>query len=83
MKLLSSKINVLKIFYNHLSTFGDVQKGNKFCDYLTFYILPIVLASVYGLMRHKFGFAGIPERGWNATITIKISTITKALQVHV
>lgn len=81
MKLLSSKINVLKIFYNHLSTFGDVQKGNKFCDYLTFYILPIVLASVYGLIRHKFGFSGIPERGWNATITINSILIPLTLSM--
>ena len=43
MKLVSSKINVLKIFNNHLSTFGDVDKRNRFCDYLTFYIFPILV----------------------------------------
>lgn len=81
MKLVSSKINVLKIFNNHLSTFGDVDKRNRFCDYLTFYIFPILLASVYGLLRHKFGFGGIPERGWNATITINSILIPLTLSM--
>ena len=70
MKVIPEKLNVSTILTNHWSTFGDVNGKGKVSDWISFYVMPLLLTITYGVKLFSNEWPQIPDAGWSAVITV-------------